>query len=648
MQSIRSSLLAENQASAGDSHTCAVKSDGQLVCFGWNQFGQCDVPEDIGETLLVSAGHSHTCAITADGRLVCFGWNEYGQCDVPRNLGPVLTVSAGRSHTCAITAEGQLVCFGYNSDGQCAVPADLGPVVAVSAGESYTCTVKADGQLVCFGSNEYGACDVPADLGPVVAVSAGPTHSCAVCADRQLVCFGSNEYGACEVPSDLGPVLAASAGRFRTCAVKADGKLISFGNNNQGKCDVPADLGRAVLTSAGGYHTCAVMADGQLTCFGANPDGRCDVPEDLGYESEFPTTPVMIQVAKDLKEILEIARGFCASSAAYAGKDCMGYADRNQIFVFWRAAATPTISSIEAGSPLLSGVSFFEFHVRYDKGGSEMDFGIFQLGDYPVAEFDYFGDEFQAWCLVPAAKGDGELPRAVASAYGGSADFSQLCIPDPRKVTLTSHGYRSIAEQEKPERMQVFIDRLVAHFGGKVTNSHDRDEFARGFTFQEGRREGSLRFASLVVALQEQPGWASWNNDVSCVADRDSHAPAVGSAVGDACRNMKEFRCLEIPEACKSNIWDVADYDVPVASVPPAAQARVSGDGEIVDKPTTLHQDRGEFRLRDLAMYACSGLGGYSASSAMTGNAGTYSLPPARSEGLRSEGFNYCPGQTLK
>ncbi|CAE7864762.1 UVR8, partial [Symbiodinium microadriaticum] len=97
-------------------------------------------------------------------------------------------------------------------------------------------------------------------------------------------------------------------------------------------------------------------------------------------------------------------------------------------------------------SPLLSGVSFFEFHVRYDKGGSEMDFGIFQLGDYPVAEFDYFGDEFQAWCLVPAAKGDGELPRAVASAYGGSADFSQLCIPDPRKVTLTSHGYRSIAE----------------------------------------------------------------------------------------------------------------------------------------------------------------------------------------------------------
>ncbi|CAE7526601.1 TDP1 [Symbiodinium natans] len=246
------------------------------------------------------------------------------------------------------------------------------------------------------------------------------------------------------------------------------------------------------------------------------------------YVSEFPTTPVMIQeyhnphgdVAIDLKEMLQIVR------------DC----------------------------PLLNGVSFFEFHVRYDKGGTEMDFGIFKLGDYPVVDFDYFGDDFQAWCLVPAAKGDGDLPRAVAAAYGGSADFSELCIPDPRKVSLTPKGYQSIAEQEKPARMQVFIDRLVTHFGGKVADAHELDAFARGYTFQAGIREGHPRFPTLVGALKEQPNWATWNNDASCVADRDSHVPAVGSAVGDACRDLKEFRCLEIPDACKSNIWDVADY----------------------------------------------------------------------------------------
>mmetsp|Transcript_33588 Transcript_33588/g.62946 ORF Transcript_33588/g.62946 Transcript_33588/m.62946 type:complete len:187 (+) Transcript_33588:65-625(+) len=45
-------------------------------------------------------------------------------------------------------------------------------------------------------------------------------------------------------------------------------------------------------------------------------------------------------------------------------------------------------------------------------------------------------------------------------------------------------------------------------------------------------------------------------------------------------------------------------------------------------------------------MYAYTGLGTFSAPSAMS--PGAYSLPPARSEAPRSEGFTYCPGQTLK
>ena len=35
----------------------------------------------------VSAGFRHTCAIDASGKLHCFGRNEEGQCDVPDDLG---------------------------------------------------------------------------------------------------------------------------------------------------------------------------------------------------------------------------------------------------------------------------------------------------------------------------------------------------------------------------------------------------------------------------------------------------------------------------------------------------------------------------------------------------------------------------------
>ncbi|OLQ00778.1 putative E3 ubiquitin-protein ligase HERC4 [Symbiodinium microadriaticum] len=267
--------------SAGTLHTCAVRSDGQLVCFGDNSDGQCDVPTDLGAVLAVSAGVDHTCAVRSDGQLVCFGDNSDEQCDVPTDLGTVLAVSAGYGHTCAVRSDGQLVCFGWNAVGQCDVPTDLGAVLAVSAGIDHTCAVRTDGHLVCFGWNTFGQCDVPTDLGAVVAVSPGGGHTCAVRSDGHLVCFGDNTYGQCDVPTSVGAVVAVSAGTDHTCAVRSDQQLVCFGLNGSGQCDVPMDLGAVVAVSAGGGHTCAVRSDGQLVCFGNNAAGQCDVPTGL-------------------------------------------------------------------------------------------------------------------------------------------------------------------------------------------------------------------------------------------------------------------------------------------------------------------------------------------------------------------------------
>eukprot|EP00439_Symbiodinium_sp_Y106_P073061 s322_g13.t1 len=262
--------------SAGGKHACALRADGRLTCFGDNEYGQCDVPADLGPVSAVSAGAAHTCALRADGRLICFGDNKHGQCGVPADLGPAVAVSAGNEHTCAVRADGWLICFGYNYSGQCDVPADLGPVSAVSAGAAHTCAMRADGRLICFGNNEYGQCGVPADLGPVLEVSAGAMHTCAVRADGRLICFGMNLFGQCGVPADLRPVSggvpanlvpvsAVSAGECHTCAVRTDGQLICFGfERTPRQCDVPADLGPVSAVSAGFFISCAVQADGRL------------------------------------------------------------------------------------------------------------------------------------------------------------------------------------------------------------------------------------------------------------------------------------------------------------------------------------------------------------------------------------------------
>ena len=47
-------------------YICAVRGDGQLVCFGRIFHDQCDVPELWDLVLAVAAGPDHTCVSRSD------------------------------------------------------------------------------------------------------------------------------------------------------------------------------------------------------------------------------------------------------------------------------------------------------------------------------------------------------------------------------------------------------------------------------------------------------------------------------------------------------------------------------------------------------------------------------------------------------
>ena len=51
--------------------------------------GECNVPSDLGPVRAVYMGHRHVCAVKPGGQLVCFGWNSAGQCDVPEGFAEV-------------------------------------------------------------------------------------------------------------------------------------------------------------------------------------------------------------------------------------------------------------------------------------------------------------------------------------------------------------------------------------------------------------------------------------------------------------------------------------------------------------------------------------------------------------------------------
>jgi hypothetical protein len=173
----------------------------------------------------VTAGYGHTCAAKTDGSVVCWGSNYYGQTTVPTaGLTNVTGVAAGYGHTCAAKTDGSVVCWGSNDYGQTTVPAGLTGVTGVSVGLEHMCAAKTDGSVVCWGSNLYGQTTVPTGLTGVTGVAARLEHMCAAKTDGSVVCWGYNYYGQTTVPAGLTGVTGVATGGYHTCAAKTDGR----------------------------------------------------------------------------------------------------------------------------------------------------------------------------------------------------------------------------------------------------------------------------------------------------------------------------------------------------------------------------------------------------------------------------------------
>lgn len=206
-------LVAAEQAfldvAAGQGHTCAVAIDGRLFCWGRNTGGelglgegapvQVRTPTEItgARYRAVTAGQSHTCAIRDDGALFCWGHDDmadghagplgvagHGVYRAPMlvDAGSWDVVATDTFHTCALRA-GALYCWGRNAEGQLGL-GDASVVVDtpmrigtdddwgdVAVGRFSTCAQKRDGRVFCAGANRSGELGV-GDLSPRTSLTA--------------------------------------------------------------------------------------------------------------------------------------------------------------------------------------------------------------------------------------------------------------------------------------------------------------------------------------------------------------------------------------------------------------------------------------------------------------------------------------------
>ena len=72
----------------------------------------------------MSAGHLHTCGIKTNGSVACWGRNLEGQSTPP--AGTFTALGAGGDHTCGIKTDGSATCWGNDSSGEATPPPGFG------------------------------------------------------------------------------------------------------------------------------------------------------------------------------------------------------------------------------------------------------------------------------------------------------------------------------------------------------------------------------------------------------------------------------------------------------------------------------------------------------------------------------------------
>ena len=258
---------------AGGQHTCALRTDNTVTCWGFNDAGQTDAPD--GQFSALSAGGRHSCGLRTDDTVACWGLNDAEQTDAPD--GQFSAVAAGGDpygyepgHSCGLRPDAKIVCWGNNNHGQAETPD--GQFSAVTAGDLYSCGLRTDNTVTCWGSNDLRQTDAPD--GQFSAVTAGGDHSCGLRTSGTVTCWGDNSDGGADSPG--GRFSAVTAGGDHSCGLRTSGTATCWGDNSDGKADTPAGQFRAI--TAGGDHSCGLRTDSTIACWGTNVAEPTDAP----------------------------------------------------------------------------------------------------------------------------------------------------------------------------------------------------------------------------------------------------------------------------------------------------------------------------------------------------------------------------------
>lgn len=332
------SFTTINTIYTGYLHGGAIKSDGTLWMWGYNNNGQLgignttsqNVPVQVGSDTnwkSLALGEYFSIGMKSDGSLWSWGSNTYGELglgDTTKRLFPVKigvfndwkSINAGAYHVAALKNDGTAWSWGYGSSRLCQgdstprySPTKIGADqdwAFISSGRYHTLFIKNNNSLwVCGfnGDGQLGLGDtterfVPTQIGNQRVwkeARGGWGFSVALKTDGTLWSWGSASDGELGNNINTGKFLSPiqvgidkdwnkiNTGPFHTLAIKKDGSLWGWGGNYNRQLGTGDNVNKLIPTRIGSGNNWKSVS-GNLNCsYGLKTDGSLWTWGDNGY-----------------------------------------------------------------------------------------------------------------------------------------------------------------------------------------------------------------------------------------------------------------------------------------------------------------------------------------------------------------------------
>jgi alpha-tubulin suppressor-like RCC1 family protein len=333
--------------SIGEFHGLALKNDGTVWVWGVTYPGRAGkdlngaldatsipVQIPIGNVTMISAGSDYNLALKDDGTVWAWGYNDFGQLGdgtnsdsaIPvmvKTLDNITEISAGTSHCLALRRDGTVWTWGSDHYGEIdgkvgsdinnkniPVQVNISGVKAISTGNGYSVALKDDGTVWTWGSINDNLVETSNNV------------------NGQLV-ISSNISTATPYPiqvPDLSNVIQISASSFQILALDRNGNIWEWGDIWIPVNGVPTEVNVAdpkqvsnltdiIQISAGLEHSMALKSDGTVWTWGTNDEGQLGIGETDMYTTEDPLK------IPTLQNIISIAASEDLSNSAAIGND---------------------------------------------------------------------------------------------------------------------------------------------------------------------------------------------------------------------------------------------------------------------------------------------------------------------------------------